>query len=163
MRRGSPRTRSLLPGLWLCNCFIHIGLRSGATGPPRFRTRLDLLFDICRTSFRCRRCRGHRWRGFPTQAKLFRQRGPVLGIRGCRERMIAPQTPPLPVFIPVQAMADAEMPSQHLAAVATVKAHHIIMAHRLPDRHSRGQNLCWLSLLSKLADVRCTDTMRSGS
>jgi hypothetical protein len=66
--------------------------------------------------------------------------------------MIAPQTPPLPVFIPVQAMADADMPSQHLAAVAAIETNHVVMAYRLFHRHGRSQNLCWLNLLSKLTE-----------
>jgi len=66
--------------------------------------------------------------------------------------MIAPQTPPLPVFLCVQAVADAEVPPQRLAAVAAIKTHHVVMADRLPDRHSRSRNLWWLNLLSKLTE-----------
>jgi hypothetical protein len=107
--RGNPRTWSPLSRPRLCGWFSHIGLRSGATGPPRFGGRLDLLLDMCRSRFRCRRCRSHRCHGFPSQTKLFRQRRPVLGIRRGRERMIVPQAPPLPVFIPGEAVAAADM------------------------------------------------------
>jgi len=66
--------------------------------------------------------------------------------------MIAPQPPPPPVFISVQTVADAEVPSQSLATITAVKTHHIVMADRLPNRHSRSQNLCWLNWLSKLTE-----------
>ena len=66
--------------------------------------------------------------------------------------MIAPQPPPPSIFISIQAVTDAEVPSQRLAAVATVKTHHIVMAYRLPYRDGRSQNLCWLNWLSKLTE-----------
>ena len=76
----------------------------------------------------------------------------MLGIGRGGKRMIAPQPPPPPVFISVQAVPDSEVPSQSLAAVAAIETNHIVMAYRLPDRHSRRQNLCWLNLLSKLTE-----------
>ena len=57
----------------------------GTTGPPRFRARLDLLL---RRRLPGRRCRGHRWRGLPTETKLLRQSGALLGISGGREGML---------------------------------------------------------------------------
>ena len=38
--------------------------------------------------------------------------------------MIAPQTPPLPVFIPIQAVAGADVPSQRLPPVAAIETNH---------------------------------------
>ena len=66
--------------------------------------------------------------------------------------MIAAQTPPPPIFISIQTVADAEVPSQRLAAVAAIETNHIVMAYRLPDRHSRSQNFFRLNLLSKLTE-----------
>ena len=40
--------------------------------------------------------------------------------------MTAPQPPPLPVFIPVQAVAGADMPSQRLPPVATIETNHVV-------------------------------------
>ena len=76
----------------------------------------------------------------------------MLGIGRGGEWMIASQSPPPSIFISVQAVADSEVPSQSLSTITAVKTHHIVMAHRLPDRHSRSQNLCWLNLLSKLTE-----------
>ena len=75
----------------------------------------------------------------------------MLGIGRGGKRMIAPQPPPPPVFISVQAVADSEVPSQSLSTIAAIETNHVEMAHRLPDRHSRIQNL-FLNLLSKLAE-----------
>jgi hypothetical protein len=66
--------------------------------------------------------------------------------------MIVPQAPPLPVFVSVQAVAYADMAAQSLAAVAAIETNHVVMAYRLPDRDRGSQNLCWLNLLSKLAE-----------
>jgi hypothetical protein len=74
--------------------------------------------------------------------------------------MIASQPPSLPVFIPGEAVANADVPSQCLAAIAAIEANHVVMAYRLPDRHSRSQNLRWLNLLSKLTErpmYRCDE------
>lgn len=137
--RGNPRTRSPLSRLRHLGCFIHIGLRSGATGPPRFGGSLDLLLDICRSRLRLRRCRGHCCHGFSTQAKLLRQSGALLGIGKGRKRMIAPQPPPPPIFISVQAVTDADVTAEHLAPVAAIQADHIILADGLPHRYRRSQ------------------------
>ena len=66
--------------------------------------------------------------------------------------MIAPQAPPPPILIPVQAVAHADMAAQSLATIAAIKTDHVVMADRLPDRYGRSQNLCWLNLLSKLTE-----------
>jgi hypothetical protein len=66
--------------------------------------------------------------------------------------MIAPQPPPLPVFIPVQAMADADMPSQHLAAVAAIETNHVVMAYRLSHRHGGITDFLRLGRLPKLTE-----------
>ena len=110
-----------------------------------------MLLDICRSRFRCRRCRGHRCHGFPAQAKLFRQGGALLGIGRGGKWMIASQSPPPSIFVSGQAVADSEVSSQSLSTIAAIETNHVVMAHRLPDRHSRIQNL-FLNLLSKLAE-----------
>jgi hypothetical protein len=83
-----------------------------------------LLRDLCRSSFRCRR--GHCCHGFSTQAKLFRQRRPVLGIHGGRERMTATQPPPPPILVAGEAVAHADMAAQSLAAVAAIETNHVV-------------------------------------
>ena len=64
--------------------------------------------------------------------------------------MIIPQAPTPQVFVPAQAMLNADMPSQHFPPVAAIKANHILVAHRLPYRYSRCQNFLGLSGLPKL-------------
>jgi hypothetical protein len=66
--------------------------------------------------------------------------------------MIAPQTPPLPVFIPAQAVAGADVPSQRLAPVAAIETSHIVPMDGSSHRDSRSENLLWLRRLSKLTD-----------
>jgi hypothetical protein len=87
--RCNRRTGSPLSCSRLCGCFSHIGVRYGATGPPRFWARLEWLLYICHGGVRCRRCQGYRCHGFPTQAKLFRQRRAVLRIGWSGKRMIS--------------------------------------------------------------------------
>ena len=66
--------------------------------------------------------------------------------------MTAPQPPPLPVFIPVQAVAGADVPSQRLRSVAAIETSHIVPMHGSSHRDSRRENLVWLGRLSKLTD-----------
>jgi hypothetical protein len=66
--------------------------------------------------------------------------------------MITPQPPPLPVFIPVQAVAGADVPSQRLPSVAAIETSHIVPMHGSSHRDSRSPNLLWLRRLSKLTD-----------
>ena len=66
--------------------------------------------------------------------------------------MTAPQPPPLPVFIPVQAVAGADMPSQRLPPVATIETNHVVPVDRPSHRHSGNENLVWFRWLPKLAD-----------
>jgi len=66
--------------------------------------------------------------------------------------MTAPQPPPLPVFIPVQAVAGADMPSQRLPPVATIETNHVVPVDGPSHRHSGTENLVWLGSLSKLTD-----------
>jgi hypothetical protein len=53
--------------------------------------------------------------------------------------MIAPQPPPSPIFISVQAVTDANVTAERLAAVAAIQTNHIVMAYRLPYRDGRSQ------------------------
>jgi hypothetical protein len=66
--------------------------------------------------------------------------------------MIAPQPPSPPVFISVQIVADAEVPSQSLATITAVKTHHIVMAYRLSHRHGRITDFLRLVRLPKLTE-----------
>ena len=66
--------------------------------------------------------------------------------------MIAPQTPPLPVFIPVQAVAGADMPSQRLPPVATIETNHVVPVDGPSHRNGGNKNLVWLGRLSKLTN-----------
>ena len=138
LSRGNPRMRSPRPRFHrLRACFTHIGLRSGATGPRRFGGRFDLRLYICCSGFSCRR--GRCCHGFSTQAKLLRQSGALLRIGRGRKRMVAPQTPALPIFIPGQAVAHADMAAERLAPVAAIQADHPILTHRSPHRYRRSQ------------------------
>jgi hypothetical protein len=66
--------------------------------------------------------------------------------------MIAPQPPPPPIFVSLQAMADADMAAQHLALVAAIETNYIVMAYRLSHRHGGSSDLFRLAPLAKLTD-----------
>jgi hypothetical protein len=66
--------------------------------------------------------------------------------------MIAPQSPTLQVFIPPQAMSGADVPSQRLAPIATIEAHHVILMNGSPYRHCGYQNFLGRNGLSNLTD-----------
>jgi hypothetical protein len=66
--------------------------------------------------------------------------------------MIDPQSPTLQVFISSQAMSGADVPSQRLATIATIQAHHVILMNRSPHRYGRGTNFFRLTWLSKLTE-----------
>jgi hypothetical protein len=76
----------------------------------------------------------------------------VLGIGGSSKGVIASQPPPPPIFIPGEAVADAKVPSQSLAAMPAIETNHIVMAYRLPDRHSRSPHRLRLWRLAKLTE-----------
>jgi hypothetical protein len=61
--------------------------------------------------------------------------------------MIAPQSPTLQVFIPIEPVSRADVASQRLSAVAAIHANDIIVVHRSPHRYGRCENfLCWNGL-----------------
>jgi hypothetical protein len=66
--------------------------------------------------------------------------------------MTAPQTPPLPVFIPGQTVPGADVPSQRLAPVAAIETSHIVAVDGPSHRHSGSENLVWFGRLSNLTD-----------
>ena len=66
--------------------------------------------------------------------------------------MILPQPPALQIFIRAQAVSAADMAAKGFPPIAAIQADHIVLAHRLPYRDSRSQNLFRLNLLSKLTE-----------
>jgi hypothetical protein len=66
--------------------------------------------------------------------------------------MIAPQPPPLPVFISAQTVLGADMPSQRLRPVAAIETNHKVPVDGPSHRHSGSENLGWFGRLSKLTD-----------
>ena len=66
--------------------------------------------------------------------------------------MIAPQSPTAQVFVPIEPMARADVPSKHLRPIATIEAHHVILMNGSPHRHDRGKNFVGLSGLPKLTE-----------
>jgi hypothetical protein len=66
--------------------------------------------------------------------------------------VIAPQPPPPQVFIAVQSMLDADVPSQYLTPVAAIQTHHVIVMNGSAHRHSWDTNFLRLNRLSKLTD-----------
>jgi hypothetical protein len=76
--------------------------------------------------------------------------------------MIAPQSPTLPVFIPAQAMTRADVPSERLAPIAAIQAHHVILMNGSPYRHGGNQNFLCLNGLSELTQrmMNCGNQVR---
>jgi hypothetical protein len=66
--------------------------------------------------------------------------------------MIAQQLPPPPIFISVQTVADADVPSKRLTSMTALKAHHIVMAYRLSHRHGGSSDLFRLGRLPELTE-----------
>jgi hypothetical protein len=66
--------------------------------------------------------------------------------------MIAPQSPTLQVFIPIEPVPRADVPSKHLRPIATIEAHHIILMNGSPYRHRGDQNFLGCSGLSNLTE-----------
>ena len=75
--------------------------------------------------------------------------------------MIAPQSPSLQVFVPIERVSRADMASQCLAAIAAIHADDIIVVHRSPYRYGRCENLC-LHGLSEVTQrvMNCGDQVR---
>jgi len=55
------------------------------------------------------------------------------------------------------------MPSQCLAPIAAIQAHHVVLMNGSPHRHGRGKNFCGLNRLSKLSErvVHGSDEIRN--
>ena len=64
--------------------------------------------------------------------------------------MIAPQPPAPHVFIPIEPVARADVPSQRLAPVAAIQANDIIVVHGSPHGHGGNQNFVCLNGLSEV-------------
>ena len=66
--------------------------------------------------------------------------------------MIAPQSPSAQVFIPIESVLGADVPSERLGPIATIEAHHVILMNGSPHRHGRSKNFLGLNGLSKLTE-----------
>jgi hypothetical protein len=66
--------------------------------------------------------------------------------------MIASQSPTLQVFLPVEPVSRADVPSQRFSSVAAVQANHIVPLHGSPHRYSRDKNFFERNGLSKLTE-----------
>jgi len=66
--------------------------------------------------------------------------------------MIAPQSPTLQVFIPIEPVPRADVPSQRLAPIAAIQANDVILMNGSPYRHSGNKNFLGLNGLSKLTE-----------
>ena len=77
--------------------------------------------------------------------------------------MLAPQCPTLQVFIPAQAMQRADVPSQCLAPIAAIQAHHVILMNGSPHRYCGNQNFLGLNGLSNLTErlIHGSDEIRN--
>ena len=77
--------------------------------------------------------------------------------------MIAPQSPTLQVIIAIEPVSRADVPSQRLAPIATIEAHHVILMNGSPHRHGRGKNFLGLYGLSKLTErlINGSDEIRN--
>jgi hypothetical protein len=64
--------------------------------------------------------------------------------------MIAPQSPSLQVFVPIERVSRADMPLEHFSSIATIQANDIIVVHGSPHRYSRGENFLCLNGLSEV-------------
>jgi hypothetical protein len=68
--------------------------------------------------------------------------------------MIASQFPTLQVFVPVEPMARADVPSQRLPPVAAIQADDVVLMNGSPYRYSRCENFLGRNGLSKLTERR---------
>jgi hypothetical protein len=89
-----------------------------------------------------------RWRGWwfnldtlSTETELLCHFRSVLRIGRCGHRMIGSQIPAVTIFVDAEPVLHPQMPAQHSGAKPALEAHHILGAHRLPDRHRRMARL----------------------
>jgi hypothetical protein len=66
--------------------------------------------------------------------------------------MIAPQSPTLQVFVPIETVPRADVPSQRLAPIAAIQANHVILMNGSSHRHSGNENFRGRNGLSKLTE-----------
>jgi hypothetical protein len=67
--------------------------------------------------------------------------------------MVPPQSPPLPVFIPVQAVSGADVPSQRLLPVAAIEPNHMAPVYGTPPaRGVKGANVAKAVMLENYCE-----------
>ena len=76
--------------------------------------------------------------------------------------MIAPQSPSLQVFVPIECVSRADVTLEHFSSVAAIQANHIILVHGSPHRYSRRENFLCLNGLSEETQrvMNCGDQVR---
>jgi hypothetical protein len=76
--------------------------------------------------------------------------------------MIAPQSPPLQVFVPIECVSRADMALEHFSSVAAIHADDIIGVHGSPHRYSRCEDFLCLNGLSEVTQraMNCGDQVR---
>jgi hypothetical protein len=76
--------------------------------------------------------------------------------------MIVPQSPSLPVFVPIERVLRADMPLEHSSSIATIQANDIIVMHGSPHRYSRCENFLCLNGLPEVTQrvMNCGDQVR---
>jgi hypothetical protein len=77
--------------------------------------------------------------------------------------MIAPQSPTLQVFVPIEPVLGADVAPESLGPIATIEAYHVILMNGSPYRHGGNQNFLGRNGLSKLSDssMDCGDQIRN--
>jgi hypothetical protein len=77
--------------------------------------------------------------------------------------MIAPQSPTLQVFIPIQPVSRADVPLQRLPPIAAIQANDIILMNGSPYRHGGNRNFLGMNGLSKLTErlINGSDEIRN--
>jgi hypothetical protein len=77
--------------------------------------------------------------------------------------MIAPQSPSAQVFIPIESVLGADVPSERFAPIATIEAHHVVLMNGSPHRHGRGKNFLGSNGLSNLTErlIHGSDEIRN--
>ena len=77
--------------------------------------------------------------------------------------MIAPQSPSLQVFVPIERVSRADVPLEHFSSISTIQANHIILVHGSPHQYSRCENFLCLNGLSEVTQraMNCNDQVRN--
>ena len=104
---------------------------------------------ICRSRYSRRSGRGNLRLPLAAQAECLSHRGTLFRVGRGGQRVIPAQSPSLEIFIRAQTMPCADVSTKHLGAVAAIETDHILVAYRLPYRHSRYQNFFGLTRPSK--------------